>query len=88
MNWVRLVAPTRSATAASLLAADACFFWAKLGERSPPRYARAQRDGRALDTLEALEASGARIFFGHYPEFRAYGTAGASADKGAAVCHA
>ncbi len=53
-----------------VLAADACYFCQTLRERRLPR----NSDDRAamlasLDKLAALEQSGARIFFGHDPEF-------------------
>ena len=53
-----------------VLAGDACYFCRTLRERRLPRYA----DDRAamlaaLDRLAALEKAGARIFFGHDPEF-------------------
>jgi glyoxylase-like metal-dependent hydrolase (beta-lactamase superfamily II) len=53
-----------------VIAADACYFCRTLRERHLPRYV-ADRDGMlaALDRLEALERGGARIFFGHDPEF-------------------
>jgi N-acyl homoserine lactone hydrolase len=53
-----------------VLAADSCYFCRTLRERRLPRFAY-DRDGMlaALDRLAALEASGARIFFGHDPEF-------------------
>ncbi|MGH6980394.1 MAG: N-acyl homoserine lactonase family protein, partial [Stellaceae bacterium] len=53
-----------------VLAADACYFCATLRERKlPPRmFDRAQMLA-SLDKLDALERAGARIFFGHDPEF-------------------
>jgi N-acyl homoserine lactone hydrolase len=53
-----------------VLAADACYFCQTLRERRLPRYV-ADREGMlaSLDRLEALERGGARIFFGHDPEF-------------------
>src|SRR6201998_1794803 len=53
-----------------VLAADACCFCQTLRARRPPR----SMDDReamlaSLDRWEALERSGARIFFGHDPEF-------------------
>jgi N-acyl homoserine lactone hydrolase len=53
-----------------VLAADACYFCRTLRER---RLSRVIYDREAmvasLDRLAALEAGGARIFFGHDPEF-------------------
>jgi glyoxylase-like metal-dependent hydrolase (beta-lactamase superfamily II) len=53
-----------------VLAADACYFCRTLRERRLPRHVH---DGEAmlasLDRLEALERGGARIFFGHDPDF-------------------
>ena len=53
-----------------VLAADACYFCQTLRERRLPRnmYDR-EAMLASLDRLEALESSGARIFFGHDPEF-------------------
>src|ERR1700736_3694341 len=53
-----------------VLAADACYFCQTLRERRLPRnmYDR-EAMLASLDRLEALERSGARIFFGHDPEF-------------------
>jgi N-acyl homoserine lactone hydrolase len=53
-----------------VLAADACYFCRTLRERRLPRYMH-DRDAMlaSLDRLEALERSGARIFFGHDPDF-------------------
>jgi len=53
-----------------VLAADACYFRQTLRERCLPRnmYDR-EAMLASLDRLEALERSGARIFFGHDPEF-------------------
>ena len=53
-----------------VLAADACYFCRTLRERRLPRYVH-NRDAMlaSLDRLEALERGGARIFFGHDPEF-------------------
>ncbi len=52
------------------LAADACYFCQTLRERRlpPAMYDRAAMLA-SLDRLEALERGGARIFFGHDPEF-------------------
>ena len=53
-----------------VLAADACYFCQTLRERRLPRFAYDKDQMLAsLDSLEALEKSGARIFFGHDPEF-------------------
>jgi N-acyl homoserine lactone hydrolase len=53
-----------------VLAADACYFCQTLRERRLPRYVHDRKAMLAsLDRLEALERSGARIFFGHDPEF-------------------
>ena len=53
-----------------VLAADACYFCQTLRERRLPRnmYDR-EAMLASLDRLAALEQSGARIFFGHDPEF-------------------
>jgi len=53
-----------------VLAADACYFCQTLRERRlpPNMFDRAQMLA-SLDRLEALEQGGARIFFGHDPEF-------------------
>jgi glyoxylase-like metal-dependent hydrolase (beta-lactamase superfamily II) len=53
-----------------VLAADACYFCRTLRERRLPRFVydrQAMLD--SLDRLARLEASGARIFFGHDAEF-------------------
>jgi N-acyl homoserine lactone hydrolase len=53
-----------------VLAADACYFCRTLRERRLPRNAFDREAMVAsLDRLEALERSGARIFFGHDPDF-------------------
>ncbi len=53
-----------------VLAADACYFCRTLHERRLPRYAYDKEQMLAsLDRLAALEAAGARIVFGHDPEF-------------------
>jgi len=53
-----------------VLAADSCYFCRTLRERRLPRFAFDHEAMLAsLDRLEALEAGGARIFFGHDPEF-------------------
>src|SRR5438445_13507553 len=53
-----------------VLAADSCYFCRTLRERRLPRFVY-DRDAMhaSLDRLAALEARGARIFFGHDPEF-------------------
>jgi N-acyl homoserine lactone hydrolase len=53
-----------------VLAADACYFCQTLRERRLPRnmYDR-EAMLASLDRLEGLKRSGARIFFGHDPEF-------------------
>jgi N-acyl homoserine lactone hydrolase len=53
-----------------VLAADSCYFCRTLRERRLPRFAY-DRDQMlaSLDRLGALERAGARIFFGHDPEF-------------------
>ncbi|HEY8874223.1 MAG TPA: N-acyl homoserine lactonase family protein [Stellaceae bacterium] len=53
-----------------VLAADSCYFCRTLRERRLPRFVD-DRDAMlaSLDRLAALEAKGARIFFGHDPEF-------------------
>jgi len=51
-------------------AADACYFCPTLRERRLPRNMYDRKAMLAsLDRLEALERSGARIFFGHDPDF-------------------
>jgi N-acyl homoserine lactone hydrolase len=53
-----------------VLAADSCYFCQTLRERRLPRYVYDREAMLAsLDRLEALEKAGARIFFGHDPEF-------------------
>ena len=53
-----------------VLAADACYFCRTLRERRLPRNVQDRAAMLAsLDRLEALERGGARIFFGHDPEF-------------------
>ena len=53
-----------------VLAADSCYFCRTLRERRLPRFAHDKEQMLAsLDRLEALERGGARIFFGHDPEF-------------------
>jgi N-acyl homoserine lactone hydrolase len=53
-----------------VLAADACYFCRTLRERRLPRRVHDRAAMLAsLDRLAALEAGGARIFFGHDPDF-------------------
>jgi N-acyl homoserine lactone hydrolase len=53
-----------------VLAADACYFCQTLRERRlPPAMHDREQMLASLDKLEALERGGARIFFGHDPEF-------------------
>jgi N-acyl homoserine lactone hydrolase len=53
-----------------VLAADSCYFCRTLRERRLPRFAHDHEAMHAsLDRLATLEANGARIFFGHDPEF-------------------
>jgi glyoxylase-like metal-dependent hydrolase (beta-lactamase superfamily II) len=53
-----------------VLAADSCYFCRTLRERRLPRFAYDKEQMLvSLDRLAALEKSGARIFFGHDPEF-------------------
>ena len=53
-----------------VLAADSCYFCRTLRERRLPRFAYDKEAMLvALDRLAALETAGARIFFGHDPEF-------------------
>ncbi len=55
---------------AIVLAADSCYFCRTLRERRLPRFVHDRDQMHAsLDRLAALEAQGARIFFGHDPEF-------------------
>ena len=60
----------RLAGGETVLAADACYFCQTLRERRLPRYVF-DRDAmvESLDRLQALEASGSRIIFGHDPDF-------------------
>ena len=60
----------RLAAGEIVLAADACYFCRTLRERRLPRYVF-DRDQmhNSLERLSRLEAAGARIFFGHDPEF-------------------
>ena len=53
-----------------VLAADSCYFCRTLRERRLPRYVF-DREAMlvSLDRLEVVEKAGARIFFGHDPEF-------------------
>jgi N-acyl homoserine lactone hydrolase len=60
----------RLATGDVVLAADSCYFCRTLRERRLPRFAHDHEAMHtSLDRLAALEANGARIFFGHDPEF-------------------
>ncbi|MBV8165189.1 MAG: MBL fold metallo-hydrolase, partial [Alphaproteobacteria bacterium] len=53
-----------------VLAADACYFCRTLRERRLPVNVHDRQEMLAsLDKLEALERGGARLFFGHDPEF-------------------
>jgi len=53
-----------------VLAADSCYFCRTLRERRLPRFAYDKEQMlTSLDRLTALEKSGARIFFGHDPDF-------------------
>src|SRR5205085_8050892 len=53
-----------------VLAADSCYFCRTLRERRLPRFMHDREQMLAsLDRLAALEKAGARIFFGHDPEF-------------------
>jgi N-acyl homoserine lactone hydrolase len=53
-----------------VLAADACYFCRTLRQRWLPRHVADRAAMLAsLDRLAALEGGGARIFFGHDPEF-------------------
>lgn len=53
-----------------VLAADACYFCRSLRERRLPRYVHDREAMLAsLERLETLERQGARIFFGHDPDF-------------------
>ena len=53
-----------------LLAADSCYFCRTLRERRlPPRVHDREAMMASLDRLAALAAGGARIFYGHHPEF-------------------
>ena len=60
----------RLASGDIVLAADSCYFCRTLRERRLPRFAY-DREAMlvALDRLEALEKAGARVFFGHDPDF-------------------
>jgi glyoxylase-like metal-dependent hydrolase (beta-lactamase superfamily II) len=60
----------RLSTSDIVLAADACYFCQTLRERRLPRYVYDREAMLAsLDQLEALEQGGARVYFGHDPEF-------------------
>jgi N-acyl homoserine lactone hydrolase len=60
----------RLASGEVVLAADACYFCATLRQRKlPPRMFDREEMLASIDRLEALERGGARIFFGHDPEF-------------------
>jgi N-acyl homoserine lactone hydrolase len=53
-----------------VLAADACYFCQTLSERRLPRYVQDRAAMlTSLDRLAALQRGGARIFFGHDPDF-------------------
>jgi glyoxylase-like metal-dependent hydrolase (beta-lactamase superfamily II) len=53
-----------------VLAADSCYFCRTLAERRLPRFVYDREAMLAsLDRLAALERAGARIFFGHDPDF-------------------
>jgi glyoxylase-like metal-dependent hydrolase (beta-lactamase superfamily II) len=60
----------RLASGEIVLAADSCYFCRTLREKRLPQFVD-DRDAMlaSLDRLRALERSGARIFFGHDPEF-------------------
>jgi glyoxylase-like metal-dependent hydrolase (beta-lactamase superfamily II) len=60
----------RLASGETVLAADACYFCRTLRERRLPRYVF-DREAmmESLDRLQALDAAGARIIFGHDPVF-------------------
>jgi N-acyl homoserine lactone hydrolase len=54
----------------TVIAADSCYFCRTLRERRLPRFAYDKEAMLAsLDRLAALENAGARIFFGHDPDF-------------------
>jgi len=60
----------RLASGDIVLAADSCYFCRTLRERRLPRFAHDHQQMHAtLDRLAALETAGARIFFGHDPDF-------------------
>ncbi len=53
-----------------VITGDACYFCRTLRERRLPRFVYDREQMLAsLDRLEALEKSGARLFFGHDPDF-------------------
>jgi N-acyl homoserine lactone hydrolase len=53
-----------------VLAADACYFCQTLRERRLPRHVADRKAMLAsLDRLAALQRAGARVFFGHDPDF-------------------
>src|SRR5258708_36445631 len=65
-----------------VLAGDSCYFCRTLRERRLPRFAYDHAQMHAsLDRLAMLEAGGARIFFGHDPEFWKDRAAGAGVDR-------
>ena len=53
-----------------VITGDACYFCRTLRERRLPRFVYDREQMLAsLDRLEALEKGGARLFFGHDPDF-------------------
>jgi glyoxylase-like metal-dependent hydrolase (beta-lactamase superfamily II) len=60
----------RLASGEIVLAADCCYFKRTLDARHLPPYAYRKEDMLvSLERIAALQANGARIFFGHDPEF-------------------
>ena len=60
----------RTESGEAVLTGDACYFCRTLREKRLPRFVYDREEMLAsLHRLEALEAAGARLFFGHDPEF-------------------
>ena len=60
----------RTETGEVVLTGDACYFCRTLRERRLPRFVYDREQMLAsLDRLEALERGGAKLFFGHDPDF-------------------
>jgi glyoxylase-like metal-dependent hydrolase (beta-lactamase superfamily II) len=60
----------RTGKGSIVLTGDACYFCRTLRERRLPRFVYDREQMLAsLDRLEALEKGGAKLFFGHDPDF-------------------